>query len=231
MPTDRQKSILRKIIETFVKDAQPLASGVLVNKMKDKVSSATMRNEMVTLEKEGYIFQPHTSAGRVPTEKAYQFYIENYLNKSKGLSEMEKKVLQEIENQEGEDRVRIKNFAKKIAALSKQGVMVTFSACDNYYTGLSNIFAQPEFSSADLVINLSKIIDQMDSNIIDLDEKDFDEPEILIGSKNPIGCDCSIVVFKYELGKYRGIIALIGPMRMNYQKNYALIKESIKLLK
>jgi len=198
--------------------------------MKEKISPATIRNELVALENEGYIFQPHTSAGRVPTEKAYQFYVENYLDKEKELNAMEKNLLEEIKKQETEDRVKIKNFAKKIAALSKQGVMVTFAECDNYYTGLSNIFSQPEFQNSDLVVNLSSVIDRLDTKVFELDEKDFDEPEVFIGSKNPIGCDCSLVVFKYQLGKYKGIIALIGPMRMNYQKNYALVRESVKLL-
>ena len=228
---ERQRKILKRIIEAFIKDAKPLASSFLVAKMKQKLSPATVRNELVALEKEGYIFQPHTSAGRIPTEKAYQFYVENYLDKEKELNTIEKKLLEEIEKQETEDRVKIKNFAKKIAALSKQGVMVTFAECDNYYTGLSNIFSQPEFQNSDLVVNLSSVIDRLDTKVFELDEKDFDEPEVFIGSKNPIGCDCSLVVFKYQLGKYKGIIALIGPMRMDYKKNYALVKESVKLLK
>ena len=228
---ERQRKILKRIIEAFIKDAKPLASSFLVAKMKQKLSPPTVRNELVALEKEGYIFQPHTSAGRIPTEKAYQFYVENYLDKEKELNTIEKKLLEEIEKQETEDRVKIKNFAKKIAALSKQGVMVTFAECDNYYTGLSNIFSQPEFQNSDLVVNLSSVIDRLDTKVFELDEKDFDEPEVFIGSKNPIGCDCSLVVFKYQLGKYKGIIALIGPMRMDYQKNYALVKESVKLLK
>jgi len=227
---ERQRKILKRIIEAFIKDAKPLASSFLVAKMKEKLSPATVRNELVALEKEGYVFQPHTSAGRVPTEKAYQFYVENYLDKTKQLTELENKILLEIKKQQTEDRLKIKNFAQKIAELSKQGVMVTFAECDNYYTGLSNIFSQPEFQRSDLVVNLSSVIDRLDSKIIELDKKAIQEAEVLIGSNNPLGCDCSLVVFKYQLGKYKGIIALIGPMRMNYQKNYALVRESVKLL-
>jgi len=228
---NRKQNLLKTLIEEYISSAQPVASGFLVNKISEKVSSATIRNDMADLEKEGFIIQPHTSAGRIPTEKAYEFYIENYLDKTKELSESEKNVLEEIEKQGSEDRVRIKSFAKKIAELSNQGVMVTFAECDNYYTGLSNIFSQPEFATSDLVVNLSKIIEHLDEQVIELTQKDMDEPEVLIGSKNPIGCECSLVVFKYQLGKYKGIVALIGPMRMDYQKNYELLKESINLLK
>ena len=227
---ERQQKLLKQLIENFIKNAEPLASGFLAGKSAEKVSSATIRNELVALEQEGYIFQPHTSAGRVPTEKAYKFYVDNFLNKEKELSEREKKVLEEIKGQRGVDREKIKNFARKISELSRQGVMVTFSECDNYYTGLSNIFSQPEFDKKDLVVNLSSVIDHLDRQVIDLEKGAEVEPRVLVGSQNPLGCDCSLIVFKYQLGEYKGIIALLGPMRMDYQRNYSLIKESVKLL-
>ena len=228
---ERQKKILKKIIENFIKNAEPLASGFLAGKINEKVCSATVRSEMVALEHDGFIFQPHTSAGRIPTENAYRFYVENYLDKERELSDKETAVLNEIKNQPADDRLKIKNFAKAIANLSHQGVMVTFAECDNYYTGLSNLFSQPEFQDKDAVINLSSVIDHLDKQISELEKKNFLEPEILVGKKNPLGCDCSLIVFKYQLGKFKGIIGLIGPMRMNYEKNYALVKESVKLLK
>jgi heat-inducible transcriptional repressor len=228
---DRQKKILKKIIENFIKNAEPLASGFLAGKINEKVSSATVRSEMVALEHDGFVFQPHTSAGRIPTEKAYQFYVENYLDKERKLNDKEVALLDEIKNQPVDDRLKIKNFAKAIANLSCQGVMVTFAECDNYYTGLSNIFSQPEFQDKDLVINLSSVVDHLDKQMADLEKRQLAEPEILVGHQNPIGRDCSLIVFKYQLGKFKGIIGLIGPMRMNYEKNYALVKESVKLLK
>lgn len=231
MSDDRKKSLLKTIIGSFIKDAKPIASAFLASKIKDKVSPATVRNDLVALEKDGFIFQPHTSAGRIPTQKAYEFYVENFLDRNKGLSSKEKKILQELEKENIEDRIKIKNFARVISDLSKQGVMATFSECDNYYTGLSNIFAQSEFHDPELVVNLTKVVEHLDSKIIDLHKKDFDEAEIMIGDKNPMSENCSLIVSKYQFGKYKGIIALLGPMRMDYQKNYALIKESIKLLK
>lgn len=227
---ERKKQLIKSIVENYVKTAQPIASRLLAGKVEEHLSSATVRNEMATLEQEGYIFQPHTSAGRIPTEKAYQFYVDNYLNKNRELTEKETQILNELKTERGDDRMKIKNLAKAIAHLSKQGVMVTFSECDNYYTGVSNIFSQPEFHDSDLVVNLSAIIDHLDNKIVRLIKKHRAEPEVLIGEKNPIGSDCSLVVFNYQIGKYKGIIGLLGPMRMEYQKNYTLIKEAVKLL-
>ncbi|MBU4256930.1 DeoR family transcriptional regulator [Patescibacteria group bacterium] len=71
----RKQLILYTIIKEHIKTGAPVGSGVLVDKYKLDISPATVRNEMAELENEGLITQPHTSAGRVPTEKAYSLFI------------------------------------------------------------------------------------------------------------------------------------------------------------
>ncbi len=82
MLTQRMVEILKAIVDEFVETAEPVASKTLVDKYKLPYSSATIRNEMVVLEKEGYIEKPHTSAGRVPSNKGYKYYCENLLEKN-----------------------------------------------------------------------------------------------------------------------------------------------------
>ena len=77
---ERQQKLLKIIVKEYIKTAEPISSGLLVQKFRLPYSPATVRAELVKLEEEGYIHQPHTSAGRVPTEKAYQFYVENFLS-------------------------------------------------------------------------------------------------------------------------------------------------------
>src|SRR5438552_16378900 len=74
--TDRRQRLLRFIIDEYVSTAQPVGSSAIVEKYGLPVSSATIRNEMAQLEDEGYIAQPHTSAGRVPTDSGYRYYVE-----------------------------------------------------------------------------------------------------------------------------------------------------------
>lgn len=76
MLTERREQLLQYIIDEYVDTAQPVASGSLVEKYHLPLSSATIRNEMARLEEEGYIGQPHTSAGRVPTARGYRYYVE-----------------------------------------------------------------------------------------------------------------------------------------------------------
>ena len=92
--TDRQQKILELIVKNYVKNSKPVSSKLLTQK-KLELSSATLRNEMMELEKTGYLNQPHTSAGRVPTEKAYRFFI--------SLSEKKTEVPAKVDEQSSED--------------------------------------------------------------------------------------------------------------------------------
>jgi heat-inducible transcriptional repressor len=74
---DRKAAVLRAVVEEYIETAQPVGSGHVVTSSGLAVSAATIRNEMGALERDGYLHQPHTSAGRVPTEKGYRFYVDH----------------------------------------------------------------------------------------------------------------------------------------------------------
>jgi heat-inducible transcriptional repressor len=77
MLDERKAAILRAVVEEYIDTAQPVGSAHVVKSSGVHVSSATVRNDMATLEQEGYLRQPHTSAGRIPTEKGYRFFVDN----------------------------------------------------------------------------------------------------------------------------------------------------------
>lgn len=81
MLTDRQNKILKLIVERYIKDAKPVGSKLISNKLK--CSSATIRNEMVTLEEFGLLEKTHTSSGRIPSEKGYRYYVDNLMELKK----------------------------------------------------------------------------------------------------------------------------------------------------
>ncbi len=76
----RKKKILQAVIDEYINTAEPVSSGTLVKKYGLDYSSATVRNELAELENFGYLDKPHTSAGRVPSEKGYRFYVDELLN-------------------------------------------------------------------------------------------------------------------------------------------------------
>jgi len=220
MISERKKTILRTIIKEYIKNAQPVSSGILVEKCKLGVSPATVRNDMVELEEEGYIIQPHTSSGRVPTELAYELELVEITKEKKILRENEVNLLDNLFSHE---EAGAKQTAKAIAELSSGAVFWAFHKNDLYYTGLSNLFAQPEFKQSEVVYDVSVIIDHMEEIIDDLFEKINDGEQVLIGSKNPFGAFLSTVLVKYRKDQKSGVFGIMGPIRMDYAHNLALI--------
>ena len=213
---NRQEKLLQKIIQEYIKTAEPVGSLKLARDIQ--VSSATVRNEMVELEESGFIYQPHTSAGRVPTEKGYFFYVSNFI-KDAVLSDSEQKIFAAAMKMAKGERA-VKNLAQKIAEFATEAVIVAFNPNNLYFTGLSNLFAKPEFVDRVSVTSVSQILDKSEQvlpQIIDLVSR---REHILIGSNNPFGNQCSFVATPFGSDGFFGIL---GPMRMNYEKNLAVI--------
>lgn len=178
---------------------------------------------MARLEDEGYIAQPHTSAGRIPTEKGYRLYLEN-IDENIRLDDADKRALRSMMKKIEDEDVEqgIKKLAKKIAELSKGAVVVGFSSDDVYYTGLANLFSQPEFNDPQQVYDLGLVIDHLDKVM----ERIFDQieaVEVKIGSQNPFNAGCSIILTPWQIKKLKGIFGILGPMRMDYAHNLGLI--------
>src|SRR5215210_9169599 len=93
MQDDRKLAVLRAIVEDYVSTQEPVGSKALVERHSLGVSPATIRNDMAALEDEGYIAQPHTSAGRIPTDKGYRLFVDK-LSSVKPLSPAERRAIQ-----------------------------------------------------------------------------------------------------------------------------------------
>lgn len=93
MLDDRKLAVLRAIVEDYVSTKEPVGSKALAERHSLGVSPATIRNEMVALEEEGYITQPHTSAGRIPTDKGYRLFVDR-LSTVKPLSSAERRAIE-----------------------------------------------------------------------------------------------------------------------------------------
>jgi len=221
---DRKKALLSQIIKEYIKSANPVGSKLLEEKSKLGVSSATIRNEMSALEKEGFVTHPHTSAGRLPTEKGYRYYLDNLIKSSelnKKEQEFLKSYLNKLIGQEFE--LMVKQMAKQLAEFSKNTVVVGFSKNNVYYTGIVNLFSQPEFNDPSCIYDMSLVVDHLDKVMEEIFET-INDIEVMVGSKNPFGEQCSVVLTPWEIKKQKGILGILGPMRMDYEKNLGLVK-------
>ncbi|MFH0952082.1 MAG: hypothetical protein V1838_02720 [Patescibacteria group bacterium] len=222
MLTERKKQLLNTIIRRHIKEAQPVGSSVIAEMKHFDVSPATIRNEMMALEKEGYLYQPHTSAGRLPTEKAWRYYLDNKVaEKVKLAPSSEKQLSQALKRGENKNQA-IKEMSKELAEISKLTIFFSFTPNDNFYTGIANLFHHPEFSEQEIIYEVSSLIDHLDEVVSKLFPRVASQACILIGKDNPFGVHCGLTVIK---GK-QGMLGMLGPIRQDYHYNCALLDYS-----
>ncbi len=227
MMENRKKELIAEVVRGYIRQAEPIGSKQLEKKLG--VSSATIRNEMLDLEQEGFLNQPHTSAGRVPTVKAYEYYVSNFLS-PKYPSELVVKELKRLQKFNPRDDIFWKETAKKLADFSGQAVIVGFNKNDLYYTGLANLFSQPEFSHLDMVQSMSQVIDKLDEVMEGLYKDLSQEVQIKIGANNPFGNSCATVITSFAMPDKR-VVGFLGPWRMDYEINVGLLNYVRQIIK
>jgi transcriptional regulator of heat shock response len=230
---DRLKKILAAVIEEYTASAIPVGSKVLADKYNIKMSSATIRNDMVELEKEGYLHQPHTSAGRIPTDKGYRFFVEKIMGEQKLSLADQKKLQAEILKLEAQN-LRISRTAAKLLSSMSGSLAISGQKKEFYDFGIGELLENPEFQKIDEFCRIAEALDYIDENIDTLLAKTpFGETKIFIGKENPIKeiSNCSMMVSPYKTKSgERGVLAIIGPKRMQYAKNKSLLDYFRKLL-
>jgi heat-inducible transcriptional repressor len=223
----RRVKILNLVIESYIEHAEPVGSKFLVANTNLVLSEATVRNELRALEDQGFLTHPHTSAGRIPTEKGYRYYIKN-LNLAKSqISKNDTKVLTSSLSKDSNHELSFKNMAKTMVELSNETVVIAFSPENIYYTGLSNLFNKPEFDELSLVADMSEVLDNCEECVEKFFDKVSDEPRYFIGNEHPFGEMLSVLSVKFGDD---GLIALLGPKRMDYKYNFGLIKKLLELI-
>lgn len=221
----RKHNLLKAIVEEYIKTAAPVGSTLIAEKYFPDLSSATIRNEMAQLEDEGMIFQPHTSAGRMPTGAGLKEYASE-LELSSDLNE----TIAGLWSEKIDSREDLKSLAKSVAESSGDAVIVAFGPLDVYYTGLSNLFSQPEFNNFKLVCSMSQVIDGLDKAIAKNFHQIDQKIKILIGEDNPFGDMASTVMFKTSFNSSEIVMGILGLLRMDYKKNISLAKQANKLI-
>lgn len=214
----RPALILKLLTEEYIKTATPVASQALVEKYGLDFSPATVRNDLADLEKRGYIKQPHTSAGRIPTELAYRYFIKQLKNEAPDHQTqiILKPYFNDLDN-------NWKQLAKTLAQLTDNGIFWSFHRHDSYYTGLSGLLSQPEFKQLPLVYDISQVIDSLEEIISDIFDEIPEKPVIRLGSESPFGPFSSTILTKYRYGGNIGLFGLLTPIRNDYPKNFNLI--------
>jgi heat-inducible transcriptional repressor len=228
--TGRQQEILRAVVEQYAEVASPVGSSLLA-KVFD-VSSATVRAEMAELERLGYITQPHTSAGRVPTDKGYRFYV-NALSETPEETSPERraeKALVTRVQDGGLPERTIRNAVDTLVNLTGNLGLATLGN-QLYMSGLSNLFGQPEFMHPGQVQEVAQLLDNLEPWLREAAPND--PLSVYIGRENPIGRNsgCTLIISKFR-SPYsdRSYIGILGPTRQSYRDVMSLVRHAGKSL-
>ncbi|SHI66287.1 heat-inducible transcription repressor HrcA [Tessaracoccus bendigoensis DSM 12906] len=125
MLDDRKLDVLKAIVTDYVASREPVGSKALVERHQLKVSAATVRNDMAALEEEGYITQPHTSAGRIPTDKGYRLFVDR-LAQIKPLSQAERVAITSFMNGTADIDDLVGRTVRLLAQLTRQVAIVQY---------------------------------------------------------------------------------------------------------
>lgn len=220
----RKEHLLSLIVRSYVATAEPVGSGWLVEKYRLPMSPATARNDLAALEEEGYITHPHTSAGRIPTEKGYRYFVD-HLDGPKLQSRDAVTLKALFVRTNGSFEEGVKAIAKGLSQLSAETVMVGFTRGTIYYTGLRNLFSQPDFADQEIMTGVGEVLDRAEEAMDRLFEELTDEVEFFLGEENPFAPFCGMVACRYKFPRHEaGVLGIVGPMRMDYERAWGLVK-------
>jgi transcriptional regulator of heat shock response len=235
MITERQQKLLDFIVRRYVRTAEPVGSAQVVEKSNFEVSPATIRNEMQVLEEMGYLMHPHTSAGRVPTDKAYRLFVNGLLEQENFdiESSSKRKIDAAFNEVSSEPRQINRAVAQVLNELTDNLVIVNDSESDEFYQkGLSSLLELPEFREFHRMLQVTNFFDQFDEFFQQFERQFFREInqvqhfKVFIGRENPFGAiaDETMIHTKYQLPQGRiGSLTVIGPIRMDYEYNLGLV--------
>jgi len=244
MLTKRQKKILNTIIKEYIEKGEPVSSQLLEKKHDFGIRPAMIRIEMQKLTDKGYIFQPHTSAGRVPTDKGYRFFVDNLLAQqnflSENLSGREKefplnermKKIEEIFREE-EDVFRLANrLTKFLAEETSSLAILNLPERDLIFKeGWEELLKEAEFFEQDFFADFARVIEQFEQSFKDLRVNSGIKVYIGKETKVPKAKNLSVISSKCKLpNKEKATLTLVGPKRMDYNRNLGLVQSLNKFL-
>lgn len=230
--TERQEKILDRIVRDYIDLAEPISSELLEKKHDFGICPATIRIEMQKLTDKGFLHQPHTSAGRIPTDKGYRFFVDKLIKEKKSAFE-DIFDFEKIFKKGREDIFKFANdLVKTLAETSSNFSLLHLLDEDlSWKEGWGEILKQPEFGERDFIAGFNDLLENFEENIDDL-ELDS-EMKIFIGREVPFSRnkDFSIMVSRCHLPKgEEGIVSILGPKRMAYDRNINLINSITRLL-
>ena len=219
--TARQTQILKAIIDEYIETAEPVGSFALEKKFNLGVSPATIRNEMGELTSLGFLRQPHTSSGRIPSPKAMKFYVDQLMEEKTMSLADEVKAKEEVWDVRSDVDKLMEEAVKALAERTRNVAIAATDEGKVWHAGYANIFANPEFSDLRACADLFTFLDESQR----LHELFFERAisgspiDVLFGEElgwpeiYPVG----VIATHFSIRGKNGALGVIGPVRLSYQ--------------
>ncbi len=223
----RQNKVLEAVVKYHTESALPVSSSQIARELG--LSSATIRNVMFELEKEGYLKQPYTSAGRIPTDLGYRRYVDNMRYSARRFSyrNISSKIKQFISRKKFFEEV-IEGVSSAISQITRYTGLALSPNNKLYFGGTYHMLEQPEFSELEAVRDFLKVLEEK-NELVQIMNQDLETKgtTVHIGRENIFDelKECTIITSTYRFRKrVCGNIGVIGPMRMSYEKIVPLVE-------
>lgn len=223
----RKSEILRVTIDQYINTVTPVSSARIAEQCTFNLSTATIRNILAELEHEGYLTHPHTSAGRVPTEAGYRYYVDNFLNEIQLLEAEKERIRAEYARETRELEILLDTTSKVLSNMTHYTTIVSVDGWQNkiFCSGTSFIVGYPDFNDVNRDIskikNILAALDEKETLLAVINRQLANKINILIGEEIEYSeiDGCSLAVSKYRSKKgTSGRIAVLGPTRMDYNR-------------
>ncbi len=234
----RQRDLLRAVIREHLATARPVASMALVQRYRLAVSGATVRNELAALEELGLLTHPHTSAGRIPTDLGYRYFIESLMPDTDLRAEERVTVSHQFQHAPADAADRLRLAASTLARLTAEAALATLDRARDpervtwtreiHYEGIDQILRQPEFEERERVREVLGLLSDR-VRLAQILPRSLDEGDVAvtIGSENQIEPlrSFALVVGRYGHGTPAvGYVGVVGPTRMDYPRTIASVR-------
>ena len=232
----RQSKLLAAIIDQFIQTAAPVGSKQLLSHCAEfaLLSGATIRNEMRALGDEGFLDQPHISAGRVPTAKGYRIYVKEYLDPSGQEKAVRKKFItlkEQYFRRKDQERAY-----EAVGLLSQMIPNIAFATVPHkpgvYFMGLAHALRQIEFQQNPMLATaVAEVLEERLTDVLDKIEID-EKVRYYIGEEHilPQFQSCAMMITGYSVRGNKGVIGILGHMRMDYAYNTVALEMVADLL-
>ena len=227
MLEERNSQILGAAVREYIRTGRPVASRELTRGYRLRVSPATIRTSMLELDELGYLEQPHTSAGRVPTDRGYRYFVD-YLIPETSLSETEEVQMEEVFSVSDEEEF-LRLLGRTLAGLT--GAFTATGSPERevwYKTGLSGMLGEPDIT-AEYIQRFGHLADGIEDEISELvDMLSATNGQTFIGEENPLkdARFCSMLLSSWRHPKgFAGFVVMVAPRRTNYAKHLAILRK------